>query len=238
MLFDSWQQHNLDKAEAWYSQAQIQYKGIYTKVKRIDSQEKVEFNAPAYRPMIDPKSGSVMRKKVYLNSIETLPRAKVIVTLQKSSPTQEIYNRQKFNEITNVLAGHGEMFTSEIRVVTMEWLKTLDLEPEMKQYLETLFAIHRQNDLLAALAQRENNKTAIVNGKVGQAQGMQMLQQMEQQLAQTMQPQPVQRPEAITPATPQIERGSVQEATFEETTPASGPTNIEPVQTPRGPFVP
>jgi hypothetical protein len=217
-LLQNWQQFLMDKAEMWYNQACLTYKGIYRKIPRVDAGGDVEFNAPDYR------EGS----KVYINSVEDLPRARVIVGLKRSSPTEQMSKRLQLFDMNKIFSAHPELFKSEIRATNHELLKTLDLEPAQKEYYEFLFEIQKEIDLIEELARLETGKANIANSKVITEQAKAMLQGLTQQAQARTQPRAPAR-EAVSPAMPPRQPAAPAEPR---------PGTISPVETSRGQFQP
>lgn len=189
ILYENWQQYLADKAEMWYNQAQITYKGLYRKIKKIDAAGFVEFNVPTYR------NG----QRVYLNSVESLPRAQVVIHLKKSSPTEQIDKRLQLSDMDKILAGHGDMFIPQTRTVIQQLMNTLDMAPEDKQYYEMLFEIQKQGDLAAEIQKLTTAQAGTVQAEMMKQQGIRMLEQMSQQAMQRLGSQP-EAPEAVMAA--------------------------------------
>jgi len=192
-LYKNWQQFLNDKAEAWYNQAGITYKDIYRKVKRTDASGFVEFNKVDYR------NG----QRVYINSIEQLPRAEVNVHLANSSPTEQMSKRLQLFDMNKIFAANPELFKPQIRVVNHELLKTLDLSPEEKEYQNMLFEIQKQIDVVEEFTKLEGLKSSIAQSKAATAQSQAMVMQLNAQMAQAT-GQAAGPPESVTPAGPQL----------------------------------
>ena len=185
-LYNNWQQFLMDKAEAWYNQAQITYKNLYRKVPAANGVGSVEFNAPAFRTM---KNGT--REKVYINSIGDLPRAKVIVSLSKSSPTKRMARRLELFDTTKMLSAHPELFKNEIRILTNDLLTTIEREPEEQVKLERMQTLQEMRDILEVFAQIEQLKAQGMEAQVMQGRLQGMLQNLQGGMEQMAgQPQP------------------------------------------------
>lgn len=216
ILYENWQQYLADKAEMWYNQAQITYKGLYRKIKKVDAAGYVEFNVPAFR------NG----QRVYLNSVESLPRAQVVISLKQSSPTEQIDKRLQLSDVDKILAGHGDMFIPQTRTVIQQLMNTLEMAPEDKQYYEMLFEIQKQSDLAAEIQKLVTAQAGTVQAEMMKQQGMQMLEQMAQQAMQRVAPQS-EAPEAVmaadrfqrSPGGPPPETGLTQPTTPPQVTP-------------------
>jgi hypothetical protein len=170
-LYNNWQQFLMDKAEAWYNQAQITYKNLYRKVPSANGAGSVEFNVPAFRTTAEGT-----REKVYINSIGDLPRAKVIVTLSKASPTKRMARRLELFDTTKMLSAHPELFKNEIRILTNDLISTIEREPEEQVKLERMQTLQEMRDILEIFTQIESLK----------AQGMEA-QMMQKRLSDMMQ---------------------------------------------------
>jgi len=173
VLYDNWMQHEEDKAEAWYNQAQITYRDVYMSVPRIDRPGMVEFNTP-------------LGNGNYGNSIDMLPRAKVVVTLSKNSPTEQMSKRAMYYDIAKMLSANPEASLPQYRMVINKMIDTLELTPKEKRNFRTVGDIQEQNDIIQLLAQREQLIAQMKQGKVTSVQADMMLQQLNEQLAQIM----------------------------------------------------
>lgn len=176
-LYDNWRQFLMDKAEAWYNQAQITYKDLYRKIPRADGLGDVEFNAPAFR---DGPDGE--RRKVYVNSIDELPRATVIVTLAKSSPTERMARRIELFDTTKMLSAHPELFKAEIRILTNDLIATIERTPEEQQKLKRIQMLQEMRDITEIFTQIEQLKAQGMEAQAMQAQLSQMLQNVQSQM--------------------------------------------------------
>lgn len=194
IFYRNWQQHLENKAEAWYYQAPITYKGLYRRIKDQDTGEMLEFNNPDF----------VNGRKVYRNNIEMLPRSLVIVTLRKDSPTESMAVRGMLYDITKILAAHPELFKNEIRVLTNQIVRTIEMLPEEKTKLEALGRMQEMADVLEILAKIEQLQATSMQAKVMQAQATAMLQQIAGQMGMGAPQQPGQPPvpQSVTPARP------------------------------------
>lgn len=175
-LYHNWQQFLMDKAEAWYNQAQITYKNLYRKVPSANGTGSIEFNAPAFRTMANGQ-----REKVYINSISDLPRAKVIVTLSKASPTKRMARRLELFDTTKMLSAHPELFKNEIRILTNDLLTTIEREPEEQVKLERMQSLQEMRDILEVFTQIEQLKAQGMEAQVMQQRLQGMIQNMQQQ---------------------------------------------------------
>ncbi len=191
ILYDNWQNHLTNKAEAWYNQAQITYKGIYTEVPLYDQPGTVEFNSPDY----------VDGEKIYVNSVEDLPRGRVVVSLSKSSPTEQMSKRAMLFDMSKMLAANPEMAKQQFRVVMNKMIDTLELTPQERAQYRTLATIQEQIDIIELFTQREGLIANMLQSKVGQAQATAMLDSLESQMQQSMQ-QPEGAPRQESPAPP------------------------------------
>ena len=189
-LFNNWQQFLMDKAEAWYNQAQIQYKNLYRKVPRADGTGFIEFNAPAFRDVPGGK-----REKVYINTIADLPRARVVVKLSKSSPTKRMARRLELFDTTKMLSAHPELFKYEIRILVNDLISTIEREPEEQIKLERMQSLQEARDILEMFTQMESLKAQGMEAQTMQ----QRLQGMMQKMQQQGQPQ-IEEKEQFTPA--------------------------------------
>ena len=221
-LYDNWRQFLMDKAEAWYNQAQISYKDLYRKIPRSDGLGAVEFNAPAFR---DGPNG---REKVYVNSIDELPRARVVVTLAKSSPTEKMARRVELFDTTKMLSAHPELFKAEIRILTNDLIATIERSPEEQVKLEQIQKLQEMRDVLEIFTQIEQLKAQGMEAKAMQAQLMQMLQNVQSQGA----PQASEVPEQATPESQQMPQTALVEQG------AQGEQPGAEIETMRGAFVP
>ena len=175
-LYENWRQFLMDKAEAWYNQAQITYQGLYRKIPRNDGMGDVEFNVPAFR---DGPSG---RQKVYINSIDELPRARVIVRLSKSSPTERMARRIELFDTTKMLSAHPELFKAEIRILTNDLIATIERTPEEQVKLNRIQTLQEMRDILEIFTQIEQLKASGMEAQAMQMQLQQMLQNVQAQL--------------------------------------------------------
>jgi hypothetical protein len=206
VLYDNWKQHLMNKAEAWYNQARVTYKDQYRKVTDTDMDEVVEFNSPAYE-VGEEGDISVATE----NSIADLPRARVYVTLRKDSPTQRIAEQSMLYDVTKILSAHPELFQSEIRVLTNQILRTIELDPAEKRKIEMNGKLKEMRDVLATLGEIEGIKANTAQAMLLQEQVKGMLQQMAQQMGAAPGgpqgqpgPQPSRsRPEPLAPQEPQ-----------------------------------
>jgi|GEM_PF-2689022 len=178
LLYDNWRQHLLNKAEAWYNQALITYKDIQRNVIDSETNEQFEFNKPVY--MVE---GSDV-KRAYLNHIGDLPRARVFIGLRKDSPTQRMADRAMLYDVTKILSAHPDLFRNEIRILTNQILKTIELEPDQKRQVEHVAKLQEIRDVMAIAAEMENIKAGDLNAKVMQQQAMGMLKQLAAQMTQ------------------------------------------------------
>lgn len=185
IFYDNWLQHEEDKAEAWYNQAQITYKGIYMKVPRRDSPGSVEINTP-------------MGNGMYGNSIDMLPRAKVIVSLSKSSPTEQMSKRELYYDMAKMLSANPEASLPQYRKVINKMIETIELSPKEKQNFQMISDLQEQNDIIRLLSEREQLIMQMKQGQVGSMQADAMLAQLNTQLQGMLQPQQAQ-PQAQEP---------------------------------------
>ena len=176
-LYENWRQFLQDKAEAWYNQAQITYKDLYRKVPRSDGLGDVEFNVPAFR-----SDGSGKRRKVYLNSIEELPSARVVVKLSKSSPTERMARRIELFDTTKMLSAHPDLFKAEIRILTNDLIATIERTPEEQQKLQRVQLLQEMRDILEVFTQIEQLKASGMEAQAMQMQLQSMLQNVQQQM--------------------------------------------------------
>lgn len=174
MFYENWMQHQMNKAEAWYYQAAIQYKGLYKKVLNKNKNEIIEFNAPAFR---NDQYGHV-------NSVDELPRAQVIVTLKKESPTLKIARQMEIMEQTKILAANPELFKNQIRILVNDQVNLTDRTPEEKAKIERIQQMEEIRDMLALMAEIENIKATGLQAKLMQEQTLGMLSQLTQGMAQ------------------------------------------------------
>ncbi len=208
MLYDNWQNYQAWKAEAWYNQAQRTYKHLYQKIKKHDEPGSIEFNKP---------NGD----GTYLNSVDMLPRSRIVVSLSKSSPTQQMATRAMLFDMAKMMSANPQLVKPQLRVTLNKLIESLELSPEERQNYKVLGKMQEQNDFLEIFATRENLISTAAQSKVGTAQADLMLKQLQEQLQQTMQPQQG-VPDAISaPALPQ--GGEIEEASFSETEAASAP---------------
>lgn len=217
-LLYNWQQFLMHKAEGWYNQAAITYKGIYRRIPRVDGAGDVEFNAPDFNQY---------GQKIYVNSVEDLPRARVIISLKRSSPTEQMSKRLQLFDMNKIFSANPELFKSEIRATNHQLLQTLDLEPEQREYYNMLFEVQKQIDLLEEFSRLEGAKSAIANNKVMTQQATAMLKGIEDRMAKAQ--GGVQVPQQASPEMPSMPS---QMPSSEET------QNVETVETPRGSFQP
>lgn len=217
-LYDNWRQFLMDKAEAWYNQAQITYKNLYRKVPSENGD--IEFNVPAFR------DGPAGREKVYLNSIEELPRARVIVTLAKSSPTERMARRIELFDTTKMLSAHPELFKAEIRILTNDLIATIERTPEEQMKLQRVQTLQEMRDILEIFTQMEQLKAQGMEAQAMQAQLQSMLQRVQGQL-QGGGGAPPEVPEQSVPADRRIPEESL-----------TGGQPGAPVETIRGEFRP
>jgi hypothetical protein len=226
-LLRNWQQFLMHKAEGWYSQAAVTYKGIYRRIPRVDGAGDVEFNVPDFEYGMDGGFN-----KIYVNSVEDLPRAQVIVGLKRSSPTEQMSKRLQLFDLSKIFSAHPELFKSEIRATNHQLVMTLDLEPAQKEYYNMLFEVQKQIDLLEEFARLEQAKGAIMNNKVMTQQAMAMLRGIEDKMAQ-IQGGPAGVPRATSPDMPQ------STGTMPETEGGSEAVENTPaIETRRGSFQP
>jgi len=193
LYHDNWTDHLSAKAEAWYNQASLTYRGLYQKIDTTDKPGFIEFNAPQY--MGD--------QKAYLNSVEFLPRARVVVSLSKTSPTEQFAKRAMLLDMSKMLAANPEMAKQQFRVVMNQMIKTLDLSPEERARYEQIGEMQEQIDMLQLFAEREQLIAGAMGAKVGQAQSAMMLKQFEGQMSQSLGGPPQggeQIPQALSPA--------------------------------------
>ncbi len=218
MLYDNWQNYLTWKAEAWYNQAQRTYKHLYQKVKLADEPGFIEFNKP---------NGD----GTYLNSVDMLPRSRIVVTLSKVSPTQQMATRVMLFDMAKMMSANPQLVKPQLRVTLNKLIETLELSPEERQNYKVLGKMQEQSDYLEILANWSNLKNSAAQGEVGQAQAAVILKQLEEQMQQTLQPQP-EVPEAVSaPALPQGDIGELP-------APESGAAPGESVETFRGEFQP
>ncbi len=220
ILYDNWQQHLMNKAEAWYNQAQITYKGQYKQVKTDEGQD-IEFNSPVYDDM---------GQKYYENSTDDLPRARVIIALSKSSPTERISEQMKLYDMTKILAANPELFKDEIRVLTSRMFNTMEWSPEDMQKLKMFDQMKTMRDMIGIMTEIKNLQASGMNAEVMMGQAQQMIQQMQAQ----MQPQQGGgAPQALSPA----QGGGAAEPT-QLPPPPEGTEPGAPIETFRGEFRP
>ena len=197
-LFNNWQQFQMDKAEAWYNQAQIQYKDLYRKVPDATGLGFIEFNSPAFRTMAD---GS--RAKVYINSISDLPRAQVTVKLSKSSPSKRMAKRLELNDTVKMLSAHPEIFEVEIRVLFNDLMSTIERDPEDQMKLERVQSLQEVRDIIRLFSEIEGLKAQGMEAKATQEQLKGMMQNLQSKMQQPGQGQSG-APEQFTPANQQL----------------------------------
>ena len=205
-LFENWQQFLKDKAEAWYNQAQITYKDLYRRIPRDDGLGEIEFNAPAFREGPDGE-----RTKVYINSVSELPRARVIIGLKRSSPTERMARRVELFDTTKMLSAHPELFKAEIRILTNDLIATIERTPEEQQKLARIQTLQELRDITEIMVQIEQLKAQGLEAKALQAQLTGMLQQVQGQLGAQGQPE-AGIPEQSVPAGPPQETALVSQA--------------------------
>lgn len=220
MLYDNWQNYLTWKAEAWYNQAQRTYKHLYQKVKLHDEPGFMEFNKP---------NGD----GTYLNSVDMLPRSRIIVTLSKSSPTQQMTQRVMLFDMAKMMSANPKLVKPQLRITLNKLIETLELSPEERQNYKVLNKMQEQMDFLEIYANWENLKNSATQGKVGQAQGELILKQLEGQMQQALQPQQ-NVPEAISE--PALGGGEAEEMSIEE--PQGSVAPGQAVDTFRGSFQP
>ena len=221
-LLRNWQQFLMHKAEGWYNQAAITYKGIYRRIPRVDGAGEVEFNVPDF-----DENG----QKIYVNSVEDLPRAQVIVGLKRSSPTEQMSKRLQLFDMNKIFSANPELFKSEIRATNHQLLQTIDLDPPQREYYNMLFEVQKQIDLLEEFARLEGAKSAIVNNKVMTQQAMAMLKGIEDRMQQ-MQGGGAPVPQQSSPEMPAMGAPAGAMPASEEA------IAVAPVETPRGTFQP
>lgn len=173
-LYNGWQQFQMDKAEAWYNQAQIQYKDLYRKVPNATGAGHIEFNSPAFRTMPDGTRG-----KVYINSISDLPRASVVVKLSKSSPTKRMAKRLEIFDTTKMLSANPELFKYEIRILTNDLLSTIERDPDEQVKLERMQSLQEVRDILEVFTQIEGLKAQGMEAQATQQQLQTMMQNLQ-----------------------------------------------------------
>jgi len=173
-LYNNWQQFLMDKAEAWYNQAQITYKDLYRKVPSARGTGSIEFNVPAFRDMPDGK-----REKVYINSIGDLPRARVTVMLSKASPTKRMARRLELFDTTKMLSAHPELFKNEIRILTNDLISTIERDPEEQIKLERMQSLQEMRDILEVFTQIEELKAKGMEAQAMQQQLQGMIQKLQ-----------------------------------------------------------
>jgi hypothetical protein len=196
ILYGNWRQHLENKAEAWYYQAQKTYAGLYRRIKDVESGDWLEFNSPDY----------VGQQKVYRNNVQMLPRALVIVTLRKDSPTESLAVRSMLYDVTKILSAHPELFKNEIRVLTNQIVKTIEMLPEEKRKLDMLGQMQEVADVLEIMTKIESLKATGLQAQVIQQQAMGMLRQIAGQMGMGPNGQPGQPPvpEAVSPERPGV----------------------------------
>jgi hypothetical protein len=169
ILYDNWNQHLMNKAEAWYNQARITYKGLYRKIANKESNTPIEFNSPVF------KNG----RKGYLNSLEQLPsRAQVIVTLSKSSPTEQFATRTLLYDVVKILSGHGELFPEEIRILIYKFLNSSEMTLEEKADLLHVAQLKKMRDVISIISQIKQLEAQGLNADVLKKQAQGMLNQL------------------------------------------------------------
>jgi len=192
-LYGAWQQFLMDKAEAWYNQAQISYKDLYRKIPMAGGSGEVEFNVPAFRTN---QNGG--REKVYINSISDLPRARVVVRLSKSSPTKRMEKRLELFDTTKMLSAHPELFKEEIQMLTYDLLSTIERTPEEQLKIERMRTLKEMRDILSLFTQIEGLKAQGMEAKSMQMQLQGMMQNMQAKMQGGAQQPSI--PEQATPA--------------------------------------
>lgn len=191
ILYDNWQGHLTDKAEAWYNQARITYKGFYEEVPLHEKPGSIEFGAP----LGDGK---------YLNSIETLPRARVVVTLSTTSPTEQMSKRAMYYDMAKMLSANPEMAKQQFRIVMNRMIDTIEMPADEKERYKEIAKIQEQIDILELFTQREGLISQMLQSKVGQAQAQAMLKQMQGQMMGGMQGGEEGAPPAISRRQPEL----------------------------------
>ena len=179
ILYENWRQHLMNKAEAWYNQALITYKGVYRKIPNIDRGGFVEFNKPVY---IDSGNGKLNRG--YENAISALPRSRVIITLSKESPTERVGQRAMLYDITKILSAHPDLFKPEIRILIDQIFSTIELPPKDKMRIEMINKMQEMQDMLQIAANIENIKAGGMQAQMMQQQIMMQMQQLTSQMQQ------------------------------------------------------
>jgi hypothetical protein len=180
ILYDNWRQHLLDKAEAWYYQAQVTYKNSYRRA-MTELQKEVEFNYPV---AMETSKGVELGRG---NDLATLPRTQVICSLRKSSPTERYARRMEIYDITKILAGHGDMFMEEARVLINDMLDTFDRSPEEKAKIERLRQMKEARDVMNIMKQMSEIKAGDAQSKLLFLQAQTAIQNlMAQMQAQQM----------------------------------------------------
>lgn len=196
-LFNHWQQFLKDKAEAWYNQAQIQYKDLYRKVPDASGTGFIEFNTPAFREV------NGKRQKVYVNTVGDLPCARVVVKLSKSSPTRRMAKRLELHDTTKLLAAHPELFKNQIEILVNELLDTIERGPEEQLKLEKTRTLQEANSMLELFVKMEQTKAEGMEAQVMQKRLEQMMQNFQNKLGQVT-GQSQSSPEQFTPANRQL----------------------------------
>lgn len=194
VLYDRWRQLLMDKAEAWYEQARITYKGHYFQTINEETGEKIEFNAPEYQRT---NNGW---EKVYLNSVEELPRANVIITLSRSSPTERFQRRMELMDQTKILSAHPELFKNQIRFLNNLMLRASDLDPEERAKVEQFATLEEMRDIMELTTQIKGLQAQGVNSDVMIMQLQQMIAQMQSKAQAAMGQGGPQAPQSVTPA--------------------------------------
>ncbi len=221
MLYDNWQNYLTWKAEAWYNQAQRTYKHLYQKIKRTDEPGFIEFNKP---------NGD----GTYLNSVDMLPRSKIIVTLSKVSPTQQMATRVMLFDMAKMMSANPQLVKPQLRVTLNKLIETLELSPEERQNYKVLGKMQEQSDFLEIFANWENLMNSAAQAKVGQAQAAVILKQLQGQMQQALQPQ-TEAPEAVSQPTLPLPQGGGE---LEMATQGSPDSPGQSIETFRGPFQP
>ena len=173
IYYDNWQNYQMWKAEAWYNQARITYKGLHEEIPLSDKPGTMEFNSPVGNGQ-------------YLNSVADLPRARVVVTLSKSSPTEQASKRFMYFDMAKMLSANPEAVIEQFRLVMNKMIETTEMTPDERKEFEVLKELQSQNDIIKLLTERESLLSTMFQSKVGQAQAQQMLKQMQQSLQQAM----------------------------------------------------
>ncbi|MDD5051090.1 MAG: hypothetical protein PHV93_05155, partial [Candidatus Pacebacteria bacterium] len=168
IFYDNWQNHLMWKAEAWYNQAIITYKGMYRKIPYTDKPGYVEFNSP-------------MGDGTYLNQIETLPRARVVVTLSKESPTQQMEKRLMLYDMVKLMSANPQLVKPQLRVTLNKLIETLELTPDERRNFKILSKMQEHVDIVEITAQLSTLQAQVAQAQVGKEQNIQMLKQLNTQ---------------------------------------------------------